>query len=438
MLELGIRRRSRSRTWWSSTGTRRRAGGSAGTSGSTSCSRSAATGSGSTDGPGSSPSTAEVGLTYDELDARTNRLARYLRLHGTDAGDRVGLLFDDRVEAHVATLAKARPCRPEEASRRPGGRGRRAPRWCLHPRGRTCAALHAQLVDRRVSAFCTTPALLSTLEADLPALHVLVVSGEACPSSLVARWHRPGRRFDTAYVPGGATVAAAWAEAQPDEPVMIGAPLPTYAAVILDPDYPMALPHGETGEIGLAGLGLACGDLDPPGEAFVEDFLGIPGPVPPWEPQPGLAIDLAASPPAPAPAPSPPAPAGVRSTAGLAAALAGVLADVLTIEHVPVDRNVFDDLGADSMVVTRFCARLRRRDDLPSISIRDVYANPTIAGMAAAADGSTTTAPASSSAPSPASATRLPPAYSSGGDEGLTPPEGRSATLSTPPVDYRT
>ncbi|MCE3555849.1 peptide synthetase, partial [Pseudonocardia sp. RS11V-5] len=44
-----------------------------------------------------------------------------------------------------------------------------------------------------------------------------------------------------------------------------------------------------------------------------------------------------------------------------------------------------DDLGADSMVMTRFCARLRRREDLPSISIRDVYATPTIAGMAAAA-----------------------------------------------------
>ncbi|MCE3556050.1 phosphopantetheine-binding protein [Pseudonocardia sp. RS11V-5] len=73
------------------------------------------------------------------------------------------------------------------------------------------------------------------------------------------------------------------------------------------------------------------------------------------------------------------------STGGLAAELASVLAEVLTVEHVPVDSNVFDDLGADSMVMTRFCARLRKRDDLPSISIRDVYANPTIAGMAAAA-----------------------------------------------------
>uniref|UniRef100_UPI001C68B58F Pls/PosA family non-ribosomal peptide synthetase n=1 Tax=Pseudonocardia pini TaxID=2758030 RepID=UPI001C68B58F len=67
-----------------------------------------------------------------------------------------------------------------------------------------------------------------------------------------------------------------------------------------------------------------------------------------------------------------------------ASALASVLAEVLAVEHVPTDRNVFDDLGADSMVMTRFCARLRRRADLPSLSIKDVYANPTISGLATA------------------------------------------------------
>ena len=36
-----------------------------------------------------------LALTYDELDARANRLARYLRAHGVRPGDRVGLVFDD-------------------------------------------------------------------------------------------------------------------------------------------------------------------------------------------------------------------------------------------------------------------------------------------------------------------------------------------------------
>ena len=38
----------------------------------------------------------------------------------------------------------------------------------------------------------------------------------------------------------------------------IGQPLPTYTTVILDPENPFhALPHGEVGEIGIAGIGLA-------------------------------------------------------------------------------------------------------------------------------------------------------------------------------------
>ncbi len=36
-------------------------------------------------------------------------------------------------------------------------------------------------------------------------------------------------------------------------------------------------------------------------------------------------------------------------------------------EQVPVDAHFFDDLGADSMLMARFCARLRKRDDLPAV-----------------------------------------------------------------------
>ena len=53
--------------------------------------------------------------------------------------------------------------------------------------------------------------------------------------------------------------------------------------------------------------------------------------------------------------------------------LAGVLADVLGIEDLPVGSHFFDDLGAHSMVMARFCARVRKRPDLPSVSMKDVY-----------------------------------------------------------------
>ncbi|HSU69294.1 MAG TPA: Pls/PosA family non-ribosomal peptide synthetase, partial [Tepidisphaeraceae bacterium] len=62
--------------------------------------------------------------------------------------------------------------------------------------------------------------------------------------------------------------------------------------------------------------------------------------------------------------------------------LAGVLAGVLRVEHVPVDSHFFDDLGADSLVMAQFCARVRKRGDLPAVSMKDVYAYPTLRRLA--------------------------------------------------------
>ncbi|MEF9908486.1 Pls/PosA family non-ribosomal peptide synthetase [Streptomyces sp. P9-A2] len=64
--------------------------------------------------------------------------------------------------------------------------------------------------------------------------------------------------------------------------------------------------------------------------------------------------------------------------------LAEILAGVLHIEQVPVDSNFFDDLGANSLVMAQFCARVRKRADLPSVSIKDIYRYRTIRSLAAA------------------------------------------------------
>ncbi len=124
------------------------------------------------------------------------------------------------------------------------------------------------------------PTLLATLADEHPQLRFLLVSGESCPQDLVARWHRPGRRFLNVYGPTEATVTATWTLLDPGRPVTIGVPLPTYAVVILDPDTDRARPPGEMGEIGIAGIGLADGYLNRPdltSKAFIPDFLGIPG-----------------------------------------------------------------------------------------------------------------------------------------------------------------
>jgi non-ribosomal peptide synthetase-like protein len=93
-----------------------------------------------------------------------------------------------------------------------------------------------------------------------------------------------------------------------------------------------------------------------------------------------------------------------------------VLADVVHADRIPVDSHFFDDLGADSMVMAHFCARVRKRDDLPSVSIKDIYRHPTIrslatalADTAAAPAGSAVTEPAAKLAPAemPAPASTL-------------------------------
>ncbi|MGW7534367.1 Pls/PosA family non-ribosomal peptide synthetase [Amycolatopsis sp. NPDC054798] len=80
---------------------------------------------------------------------------------------------------------------------------------------------------------------------------------------------------------------------------------------------------------------------------------------------------------------------------------AQVMADVTGQEKVSVDSNFFADLGANSLVMAQFCARVRKRADLPSVSIKDIYRNPTIASLVSAL-AETGEAPAEAPAAAPA------------------------------------
>src|SRR5947208_2096291 len=75
---------------------------------------------------------------------------------------------------------------------------------------------------------------------------------------------------------------------------------------------------------------------------------------------------------------------GGAETTSLESIFGEVLADVLRVDRVSVDSHFFDELGADSLVMAHFCARVRKRGNLPSVSMRDVYRHPTIASLAAA------------------------------------------------------
>src|SRR5919106_565417 len=75
---------------------------------------------------------------------------------------------------------------------------------------------------------------------------------------------------------------------------------------------------------------------------------------------------------------------GSAAKTALESVFAELLADVMKVDRVSVESHFFDELGADSLVMAHFCARVRKRGDLPSISMRDVYRHPTIRGLAAA------------------------------------------------------
>jgi non-ribosomal peptide synthetase-like protein len=72
------------------------------------------------------------------------------------------------------------------------------------------------------------------------------------------------------------------------------------------------------------------------------------------------------------------------ATTGVESIFAQVLADVLRVDRVSVDGHFFDELGADSLVMAHFCARVRKRGNLPPVSMKDVYAHPTIRSLAVA------------------------------------------------------
>jgi hypothetical protein len=82
--------------------------------------------------------------------------------------------------------------------------------------------------------------------------------------------------------------------------------------------------------------------------------------------------------------------------------LAALLADVAQLDEVPLDRTFVDDLGADSLVMAHFCARVRNRPDLPPVSMRDVYRHPTAGSLAVALLDSTPPPPESETPGPPA------------------------------------
>lgn len=353
----------------------------------------------------------------------------------------------------------------------------------------------AEFLERRaVTCFCCVPTLLASIDRDLPGLRILLIGGEACPPALVKRWASPDRALLNSYGPTEATVTATLGLMTPEKPVTIGRPLPTYAIVILDAKRDQALPMGASGEIGIAGIGVAEGYLNRQEltqAKFIEDFLALPNNpsgriyrtgdlgrinaegeieylgridtqvklrgyrielteiesvlldipeiaqvvVTTFEPQPGdpeLVAYYSIKHGAKAPEPTAilatlrqrlpsymtpaflerlpfiptlvsnkadreklPAPKSARiriaesatpPTTATERVLCSALQETLGLEAVSIDGNFFEEYGAHSLLMARFCAKVRHSSPTLHLAMRDIYTNPTVRRLATALD----------------------------------------------------
>ncbi|MFJ2192060.1 amino acid adenylation domain-containing protein [Kitasatospora sp. NPDC087861] len=120
----------------------------------------------------------------------------------------------------------------------------------------------AEALERWDATHVTVPPSVLATADTLPAgLETVVVAGEACPSGLADRWSE-GRRLINAYGPTEATVCAAMSMplTAGRDVVPIGAPIAGGRCYVLDA-FLRPLPPGITGELYVAGIGVARGYL---------------------------------------------------------------------------------------------------------------------------------------------------------------------------------
>ncbi|MER8071119.1 amino acid adenylation domain-containing protein, partial [Streptomyces sp. NPDC094034] len=144
-------------------------------------------------------------------------------------------------------------------------------------------ALGALLADAAVTHTMMPPSVLATVAPpiELPHLRALATGGENCPPELVARW-ADGRRMINMYGPTEATVTVTLNGPLPADLTVapgIGRAIEGARVMVLDEKL-RPVPEGGTGELCIAGDGLARGYVNRPGltaERFVADPYGPPG-----------------------------------------------------------------------------------------------------------------------------------------------------------------
>ncbi|KZB80205.1 non-ribosomal peptide synthetase [Amycolatopsis regifaucium] len=131
----------------------------------------------------------------------------------------------------------------------------------------------------RITQVKAPPSVLGTAETLPETVETVVAAGELCPPGLVDRLSAD-RRMINAYGPTETTICATMSMplSPGQHPIPFGGPVPGVRGYLLD-SFLRPLPPGVTGELYLAGIGVARGYLGRPGltaERFVADPF-VPG-----------------------------------------------------------------------------------------------------------------------------------------------------------------
>lgn len=124
--------------------------------------------------------------------------------------------------------------------------------------------LYNVLKNKKITVVTLTPSVLNTLPPkDLPNLKTLVSAGEACTKNLVNYWSSKLNLIN-AYGPTECTVCASMNICSPsDQYISLGKAIANTAFYLVDEKL-RPVPFGETGELCIAGIGLARGYIHMP------------------------------------------------------------------------------------------------------------------------------------------------------------------------------
>ncbi len=141
----------------------------------------------------------------------------------------------------------------------------------LHPG----PALGRFLRDQAITHITLTPSVLKMMTVeDFPKLQIIISAGEVCSDDVVTHWVRY-HRFFNAYGPTEATIWVSVIECSIDNSgSTIGRPISNVQVYVLDTQL-QPVPIGVTGELYIAGVGLARGYLNHP-ELTAERFIPNP------------------------------------------------------------------------------------------------------------------------------------------------------------------